>query len=82
MYKYDDDNMFFILLGYHLLKTKLVVWSFIIVSLLLVSWSVICCQDCDSYFMIHQRRIAEEYLSLKFEEHCLDDFGCTAAKGL
>jgi len=48
---------------------------------------VICCQDCDSCFMIHQRRIAEEYLNPNFDEHCLDDLvpflpGRAAARGL
>ena len=40
-------------------------------SVLLVSWSVICCQD--SCFMVRQRRIAEKYLSHNLDEHYLQD---------
>jgi len=39
------------------------------VSVLLVSWSVICFQD--SCFMVRQRRIAKEYLSHNLDKHCL-----------
>jgi len=41
------------------------------VSVLLVGWSVICCQD--GYFMVRQRHIPEEYLGHNLDEHCLDD---------
>jgi len=41
------------------------------VSVLLVSWSIICCQD--GYFMVNQRLITEEYLSHNLDEHCLWD---------
>jgi len=56
------------------------------VSILLVKWSVICCQD--DCFMVRQGRIAEEYLNHNLDEHCFEDTlvhclpGRAAAKGL
>jgi len=43
----------------------------VLVCVPLVSWSMICCQD--SCFVVRQRRIAEEYLSHNFDEHCFQD---------
>jgi len=42
----------------------------VLVSVLSVSWSVICCQD--GCFMVYQRRIAEEYLIHNLDENCLE----------
>jgi len=47
------------------------VWVYDKVSVLLVSCSVMCCQD--GCFMVRQKRIAKEYLSHNLDKHCLDD---------